>query len=317
MDKPKNIQIIYQKENTDLLNYRLKNFDVFDLTLIIYSDKKIEELVLENKKIMLLKIDSENYKEIFDSLTSKLLQICKNFEDVIFYSEENEFVNLKDIDQIKEKLTFDPFFLLHKSFYYGRNFMLEKPRIGTFVFLFSHILQHKDLLFNFVKNKENKKNFSNFSDLGITNGWSFNYFYNVPKQLSIYKNNLLPVNDEKFRIIPYIENTNSPHNLCELPSYEFNNPQKILILLAENISYDRKKYTKIANVKFEYHGIDVLSETNDFVSYKFVFLLPKKILYGDKNYDEFIKDYKKNEISKVINCLKLSDEDIIEIKNPS
>ena len=50
----------------------------------------------------------------------------------------------------------------------------------------------------------------------------------------------------------------------------------------------------------------------DIICYKIDY--PNKVLYGDKNYMDFKYDYKKNEILKVSQILKLIDDDEIHIK---
>lgn len=50
----------------------------------------------------------------------------------------------------------------------------------------------------------------------------------------------------------------------------------------------------------------------DIICYKIDY--PNKVLYGDKNYIDFKYDYKKNEILKVFQNLKLIDDDEIHIK---
>ena len=60
---------------------------------------------------------------------------------------------------------------------------------------------------------------------------------------------------------------------------------------------------------------DTLEENKKSVEETIEFLNEKK--NEDKNYDDFISEFKEMEIKKVIDLVKVTDEDIIEIKNPS
>jgi hypothetical protein len=320
MKEKKIIQIVHYKGDDTLLEYRLKTFREIDTFVVVHDSQTIIDQpkfgnFINEEKILFLSFDydksiDEYQKNIFSKITEFLKSYCKNFEDVILYSEEDEFVDTTKLSEIKEELIYGSFFLFHKCFWWGKNYHQDDLSSGTFVFLFSHLLSQKRMFTNIFLNKNNITNFSKHDE---PFGWSLRKFFDSKE--NDYANNLLP----ECKLVTKLKKSDlsvySPPNFSEFPIY---NPESHNILISiGKTNFDKSKFTKIVTVVFKNEGRDKISYNKDFSIFDFEILLPKKVLYQQNNFEEFIVKFKENEIKRVIEHVRVTDNDLIEIINPS
>lgn len=303
MKKGKIIQVVEFYGREELLKYRLDNFDRVDKFIIVgdISDD-IKKIYKENVHYLESK---EN--ETYDIITNYLIQNCENFEDIIIISDENEFCDFDNFDFVRKEINFSPFFINHFNFWWGKNYFSETIRTNSFIFSFSHLLRNQKLIKTY---KQQKGHNSMRHRQQFMNGWCFNGFY---ENNSYHKENLLPKNDLPTRLKIFKKNIPTPKNFEILPDYDFNKQYKIIVVFDETSSVEG--FDKIVKITFGYDMNESFNNGNNI--YEFKICLPKKVLYGDKGYDEFIEEYKQKEILKIINLVRVSDRDVVEIKNPS
>lgn len=303
------IQLVHFVEGIELLKYRLENFKEVDKFIVFGINVRDLRLEHDNDVVFL-----ETSESIVDELTKYLIDTCESFEDIIIYSEENEFCNFSNFEKIKNDLVFDHIFLRHHDFWWGNNYISNLHPTGSLIFTFSHLLQDKKLLQRKLKERNN---YSYFYRENVINGWKFNKFFSYDEDDLIYKKNLLPKNNKKIRLSIFKNQTEIPPNFETLPSLSEPEKQKFLIVFDNTESEEFKNYDKIVKISFEHDIFDSVSVTEDNIHFECILSLPNQILYGNKNYEEFIEEYKTKEVNKIINSLRITDKDIFVIKNPS
>ena len=310
MIQSKIIQVVLNNQNCELLQYRLNNFEEVDLFLIVGSIN-LEISQFNEKKIIFcdVSIISPSVSQI---ITDKLIEICKNPNDLIILSQCEEFFDFTEIEKIKKDMVHQATFLKHKQFWWGKNYCLKETKLGSFVFLFSHLLRDKDLL---SRNFPTKPIQSNFGIFEIENGWTFNGICEKFSDDYVYKNSLCPRNSPYEKLSSPEEHIKMPPNYDFIPDFKIETSHKILISFDEN--YDETQYSKTIEIIFSSDIIESVLVSENLKHYKFKVLLPNRVLYGEKNYEDFIAEFKMNEVEKIKNIVRVTDNDIFEIKNPS
>ena len=311
MDKPQIIQVVENYGTDDLLKYRIehnKNVDLFIVVGKIDSDL----LSSNTEKILLLEIENSNLEILYQSLTEKLFEVCIGSNDIVVYSTNEQFCDFSKIDELNEELSFGPFYLKHLNFWWGKNFYEHNKTNGSFVFSFLHLILDKALLKRKLKNIPKNSFFERYYP---ENGWSFNGFYDNDFHDLVFKRNLNPRDKIFEKLNSFHNNIETPPFFNELPDFKMERSEKILITFESD--FVSEFHDKTINIFFRYDTIDSLSVSDDYKHFKFVIALPHSTLYGHKEYDDFLKDFKNREIEKIIKSVKVSETDIIEIKNPS
>lgn len=305
MKKGKIIQVVEFNKEIELLEYRLQNFDEVDQFVIIGTvPKNVKEQEYSN--VDYLELDNNDY---YETLTKYLIQNCKNFEDIIIISDETEFCDFSDFDFVHSEIIYNSIFIKHLNFWWGKNYFSEERKLNSFIFSFSQLLKDEKIIERTMKIKGG----DSFSDRTyFLNGWTFNGFFENQDD-DFHKKNLLPRNKFPKRLKLFKENSPLPKNFEVLPDYNFDAVYKILVVCDEVSSFE--DYDKIVRIFFDYDIVE--SVTNENNIYEFRLCLPKKVLYGNKNFDDFLSDFKKNEITRIVDLVKVSNKDIVEIKNPS
>ena len=311
MNKPQIIQVVENYGTDDLLKHRIEHNKIVDLFIVV---GKIEsDLLLSNtEKILLLEIENSNLEILYQSITEKLFEVCVGSNDIVVYSSNEQFCDFSKIDELKEELNYGPFFLKHLNFWWGKNLYEYKKTKGSFVFSFLHLIIDRGLLKRKLENKQTDSFFERYSP---ENGWAFNGFYNNNSYDSVFKINLNPRDKIFEKLIPFHNNMEIPLFFNELPEFKIEISGKILITIEDD--FVSEFHDKTINIFFRYDTIDSLSVSDDYRHLKFTISLPKTTLYGYNNYDNFIKDFKDKEIERIIKYVKVSETDIVEIKNPS
>jgi len=317
MEKKKIIQVIFCKDSNEVLQLRLKYNKIVDSFIIfLESSFKID---LQNFAVPIKLIFTEKYQDeseyynfCFEELYKEIRNSNLNYEDIFLLSDENEFTDFDSISQFEEEVKFNGFFLKHHQFWWGKNYVLNKPKLGTYVFNLSFYLRQKKAVEKFWISKKNTSNINHYE----VNGWKFNYFYSKPSDYEFYYENLLPYKSVKEKLDSFQENFKLPIFFNSLPYIEHPKPKRILISTIYEPELDGSEFDKICIINFQ-----DLSQENMINDNKKIFIfdcpLPNRVLYGDKDFDNFLIDFKNNEIEKIKNLVRVTSEDIFEIKNPS
>lgn len=329
MSKKKIIQVVIYDTDLDLLSFRIKEQNSVDMFIILesnfdrFGNKKKTLLTnselykeLQNKINYLNLSFSEpfSYKEYVETLESvlknKLLEVCDNFDDIIVLSQENEFINFDDFEKIHSELETQPVSLNHINFWWGRNYFSPVEKKGSFVFTFSHLLRDKKIVSHLLNSK---KIFSNFSSTSISNGWTFNNFFSGSDNHKEFRDNLKPLNEHNIRLLKFENQFVTPKYFNLLPTFNLDSSKKILITLNSVTGLSYEDFDKIAIIEFSDSNFEVLGRSDDDKIYYFTLKLPNRVLYGNKNYDSFISEYKSNEISRITKYMSVSENDLIKL----
>ena len=322
MKNKKLIQVIFDTYEFDLLKLRIETYSFIDLFIIFNNNNEIDSdkqtfLKKINPKIQFFEIkpcesQSDYFNECLEILNDLLKVVCVNFEDIIFFSQNNEFFDYDDLSEIKEEVKYNSFFVENHEFWWGKNLVSPHKFLGTYIFNFSEFLQEPKIVKNFwdIKFTNTQFRYKRF------NGWTFNNFFRKPKGYEFFYNNLLALNSRNYKLNAVNNTIKIPNFFNFLPSCENPKSQKILITTQELKDYQQNGYDKICIIKFDENS----SCSCDFEGekiYKYILQIPKTVLYGNNDYQQFISEYKFNEIQKIKKLLQVTDSDVFEIKNPS
>lgn len=317
MEKKKIIQVIFCRDSNELLQLRLKYNKIVDL-FIIFIESSFE-IDLQNSaspfKIIVTgkhEDESEYYNFCFEELYKEIKKLNLNYEDIFLLSDEDEFTDLDFISEFEEEVKFNGFFLKHHQFWWGKNFFLNKPKLGTYVFNLSFYLRQKNAVEKFWISKKNTTNINPYE----VNGWKFNHFYSKPSDYEFYFENLLPYNSLSEKLNSFEHELKLPDFYNSLPQIQSPKPKRILISTTHLDEFDESQFDKFCIINFEDLSQEIRVTDNKKI---FIFNcpLPNRVLYGDNDYDNFLIDFKNHEIEKIKNLIRVTSEDIFEIKNPS
>ena len=306
------IQIILFEGNLELLEKRLKFYqNQFDFYIIFESrfDKNLTERKLEVYQSSILdryenihyetfnnlqpETLSQWYKNLYFNIGKKLEKICKNFQDTIFICEENEFPNLIDLELIEENLKSYSFFLKQEVISIT-GYTTHKSKLGCFVLTFSNYLMNKNL-FDLIGT--NKSDVSNFFTRSFINGCIFENT----------KNNI--VDFGAFKIYVDLEKKTE-----KLPSYFFEKTEpkknsKHLVCLEDSELGETNEFKTIIKLSYTENESRTVEGNNQIIST----IKPTKKLYGNYAYEDFLNQYLKNEIHRVLKPFVENQNDEVTI----
>lgn len=310
----KTIQVILFEKNLDLFRLRLEEHDMIDLFVVAESlyDKNSKKKTtffneteeyksLEDKIIYFNFSTPENTEfweiDFYNELLHILKKICKNFEDLIFISRENEFVDYSKIFEIRKSLETNPILLKHVPLWWGKNYREPESVFGTVSLLFSHIFSSKKILDSLLREKDKKPSFTFTSFYEC--GWSLNGFFIEDLGCERFSNELLPYKKYDVRLSKY---------KCEVPPKIFDKLKDFYVTnLKKNI-----QIIIIEDVETFRYSVRILPSNSQDDS-NFIFYKPNRVLYGDLNYNEFIEIYKFNECYRIIKKYSFDKADSIQI----
>ena len=315
MKKKRIFDLVFSLNDSKILECRYeysKNYvDYF--VFIKFDDSE----TLSTDKIIQINFQ-KNFKNFdqgdFEKLIQNLNEIFYfDIEDIFFISKSFEIPNVENISECISKLHFIPVLLEQKSLMWNHKTLSKFDSVGTQIFNYSQFLTTKKL-FEFLMSTS--KYIRNNNTL-CNSGWNLSTFFDLQTFISNTKFwDNLGVNefeiidsyytDYDFRNSKNLEFKNSDvpnvfKQLGHIPEQRQNLTLTITDNL-ENLTYG--DYKVLLTDKDEIY--------EDIICYKIDY--PNKVLYGDKNYIDFKYDYKKNEILKVFQNLKLIDDDEIHIK---
>ena len=313
--KKRIFDLVFSYNDTKMLEKRYEYLKDFVDHMIVIKFDDCESL--QNDKITQIRFVSDFYD--FDGMDFKeiIINLNKKFDfdltDVFLLSKTFEIPDIKSVSDCISQLSYNPIVLEQTSLMWDYNHHSKYQSIGTQIFNYSQYLSIKNV-YEYLKLLTRS---INFGDPICQCGWNFSTFCDLETFIknTNYWNNLGLTEFEivdsyhtgyDFRNSILIENLNL--NVPEIFKI-FSDSPKLRDGLTLVISDDLKNLT--------YGDYRVFLTENeesydDIICYKIVY--PKKVLYGNKNYMDFKYDYKKNEILKIFQTLKLIDNDEIHIK---
>jgi hypothetical protein len=257
----------------------------------------------------------------YDYIKTTLLENYKSFEDIIFLSNSNELPDYRNIEEIINKLSYNPIYLSHDNFVWNIDYVSKQKSYGSFCFKFTNLIQDKKFFNEIYDNSE----INIISPIeSIKNGWKFTKFTSTNKKNELFlKDNLLPY--EKISPITTYMLTLRDDTI-ELPvKYDLlpynkigrNYVKKHLFIVDHNtdqlIEFWEKEYDTISIIDFSNNLNEIFVNPITHKTTVSTLFVPNKVLYGDKSLKEFQEDYKKNEIKKIIHTVFPQDQDNIRI----
>jgi hypothetical protein len=334
MTKSKIIDIILFNGDIDMLEFRLEELSEYiDKFVLIESSQMVNSIPYEIKYARISKWSHKivNYTTpVSFSSTKKeeglkkvihksIYDLDLNFTDIIFISKENEIPDMTLLNEIRSELSFGPIVLKSVSLNWNKTHRERFSVFGSVCILFSHIVKQDTLLEFLLRDKSNLI-MPHYTKLD--GGW-------VLKGFKKYDSD-----DIKYKL----ENKIPDENIDPISTYQLidvgdtlSTPKKINILFNNDVgrSYINRHYFdcdyNISNpIDGEYETVNFINfSISPFENFKiddtngyryFDLMVPDRVLYGTKNYDEFIYDYKINEIIKICSTVFPLDQDKIHIK---
>lgn len=329
--KTKILDIFFFNGELELLKFRLSELNNMISQFIIVerghsSYSKNLELFkdFEDKIFNLVLEDGLTSEKEFELIRNHVISLDIRFDDIVFISEINEVPDLDHIEKIYDELRYDSILLNHINFTWNEHYIDRRICLGTSVFLFTTILRDLTIIQNVWDYKLGKNNFSRPI---VNSGWKFSEFYNTNPKYNYHREECLPVSE----IIPSITyellktslDTKRPKNISLLTYNPIGRDtiKKHLFLVEYNtdamFEYWEKEYDTISIIDFSNDLNETIAVPLSEKTTRSILYLPNKVLYGDKSLKEFQKEYKKNEIQKIISTVFPKEQDIIEIINPS
>jgi hypothetical protein len=289
-----------------------------DYFIIVESEKISYESNKEvfkdfEDKIIYLKIDNDPY---YYQLRNFLREILPEFEDIIFISDVGEIPDLTKLDELMEPLKYDSLILNHHHFVWNVDHKTKNLEYGSMMFEYTRIFQNKYLIKSLINKKQKPQNF--IREI-IPNGWKFSYFDNDDELLfGEYNENIVfpkPINPSKTYQLIKRDNIVLPEFTHLLPHNKVgrDHSKNYLLISDSNVEYLVDDYDKICIINFGDNlnetFIDVIDEKTT-ISKLF---LPKVVLYGENDLEQFQHQYKLNETKKIVSTLFPQDHDIIKM----
>ena len=317
--KRKIYDVILFNGELNVLGFRLNQLNSFvDYFIIVESEKISYEVNKElfkdfEDKIIYLKIDNDPY---YYQLRNFLREILPEFEDIIFMSDVGEIPDLTKLDELMEPLKYDSLILNHHHFVWNVDHKTKNLEYGSMMFEYTRIFQNKYLIKSLINKKQKPQNF--IREI-IPNGWKFSYFDNDDELLfGEYNENIVfpkPINPSKTYQLIKRDNIVLPEFTHLLPHNKVgrDHSKNYLLISDSNVEYLVDNYDKICIINFGDNlnetFIDVIDEKTT-ISKLF---LPKVVLYGENDLEQFQHQYKLNETKKIVSTLFPQDHDIIKM----
>lgn len=230
------------------------------------------------------------------------------FDDIFLFSKVNEIPNLSELENELSQNIFDPITLRHQTFGWHPNLKSNETHIGVRIIRYTNYLQNKLIskqLFNknpLLHNSEtiyNGYHLFGFNELSqfieSQKFWLEDDFpYHLDFNLLKSQHNIF---DEEGQI-KHVEETDFsslPSLFHDLSFFEMSDELydlEIDLTVQEN------------QIKYIFNGRESFEPIN----------YPKKVLYSDKPYEQFLQDFRKNEILRILSNLPYTKIDNVLIK---
>jgi hypothetical protein len=317
--KRKIYDVILFNGELNVLGFRLNQLNSFvDYFIIVESEKISYEVNKElfkdfEDKIIYLKIDNDPY---YYQLRNFLREILPEFEDIIFMSDVGEIPDLTKLDELMEPLKYDSLILNHHHFVWNVDHMTKNLEYGSMMFEYTRIFQNKYLIKSVINKKQKPQNF--IREI-IPNGWKFSYFDNDEELLfGEYNENIVfpnPINPSKTYQLIKRDDIVLPEFTHLLPHNKVgrDHSKNYLLISDSNVEYLVDDYDKICIINFDDNINETFVEPTDEKTTISKLFLPKVVLYGENDLEQFQHQYKLNETKKIVSTLFPQDHDIIKM----
>jgi hypothetical protein len=231
-------------------------------------------------------------------------------------SDVGEIPDLTKLDELMEPLKYDSLILNHHHFVWNVDHKTKNLEYGSMMFEYTRIFQNKYLIKSLINKKQKPQNF--IREI-IPNGWKFSYFDNDEELLfGEYSENIVfpkPIIPSKTYQLIKRNDIVLPEFTHLLPHNKVgrDHSKNYLLISDSNVEYLVDDYDKICIINFGDNlnetFIDVIDEKTT-ISKLF---LPKVVLYGENDLEQFQHQYKLNETKKIVSTLFPQDHDIIKM----
>lgn len=329
--KNKVVDIILFGGDINLLEMRfLELSDYVDHFIIVESIPEIEKnkfnydyrLVskwLLNTKIYTTSVDlnSTDQEPNLNSLLEQIIfDLDLNFTDVIMLSKYNEIPDMSMFDEIYKNLDFGPIIFKSPSLVWNINYMEKNDKFGTFVFLFTHLITKE---VNFLTLFRDKSNIVVPKYSKAYGGWILEGFESNKEINPFLIENYLPNTNidpyKTYQLILRTPEVKLPKHIFKLKNKTVGrNHSKVHFFDCDNSNNSVDQFDTNIQINFSDNPIENVEYDSNMMKFKINSFLPKNVLYGDKSYEEFIIDYKFNEVIKFCSTVFPLDQDKIIIK---
>ena len=319
--KFKIFDIVLFENNYDLLNLRILEFNhVVDHFVIIPLSSEFDQgKVLKSDKITVTKLNNVD-ADISEFTKSFIKENFESFEDLIFFSKEDELPDYCDLESIIYDIKFRNIHLEHHQFCWNTDYLETYTVKGSYVTNFSRLLT-SPLTFSNLWKEPTINTSSNYDK--ILCGWKFKNFHSPIDSETFARENLLPeVNyspTNTYMLEKRPINFKIPKNIGILAYHKIGreNMKRHLFLVESsnsvNLNEISKLYDTVSIIEFSDSPNEVIAENIGDSVYKSILHLPPNVLYGGKPLKDFQEDYKKNEVKKIIETVFPQDQDNIRI----
>ena len=313
--KKRVFDLVFCFNDKEILKSRYRYMHNFvDYFIFIKFDDDTNNL---NDKVMVIdyyddyrSFNESNFKELINSLDSIF---SFDLEDIFFISKSFEIPNLDSISDCIKQLNYTPIICEQTQLMWDHKNISKTKTLGTQIFSYSQYLYIK----NIFEYMQNSLLHINHNDKLCESGWNISTFSDLDSFIknTMFWNNLgvseYEIIDSYFTGYDFRNNKIIYDNNIDVPIVFQSLIQKpeqrdgLKVVISDDIS----------NLEFGDYKIlitDVQQNIDNIICYRIVY--PPKVLYGEKSYVDFKLDYKKNEILRIFQTLKLIDEDEIHIK---
>lgn len=324
MKKNKIIDLVFYFNEREMLHKRLSYLsDIVDITIIVNYGKKINKNYGDN--VYQINIDEPyNLKtnKVFEKIISIFGEKYFKYYDNFIFSKVFEIPSIECLHNEISKIESEPNYIFQKKLMWDRFHKSCVYHPGPVLFKYNQLQISKDILNYFEACK------SDLTQMGIKNtcGWNLQLIQDndeILKSIKFWYGIDIPYNDLKFYreslCEPYPKNIGVEENeFDDLPKKFYGLSQKyplrqpLDVLITNNLEL-------LHNSK---NDIKVLFTNADIKSSEFIVNdvnVPSRVLYGDKDYNDFVEDYKFNNLLFVLKdkCLMNNDRINIKIKSES
>lgn len=147
-------------KNEDLLETRLDLFGSYVDKFLIFLESEIDSELIGRLSQYNLNVDliiMDNFRN-FDEIKSHIVKLNLSYEDIVIISEENEFIDFNQIEEIRHRLQFSPVIIHHKKFVDDSILINFERKKGSMIF-FYHQIKYQD---NIIQNTQKEKSLDNY-----------------------------------------------------------------------------------------------------------------------------------------------------------
>jgi len=132
-------------KNKELLDVRLDLFGNSVNKFLIFLETEIDSEFINQLSLYNLDVDLivMNKFRDFEEIKSQILNLNLSYEDIVIISEEHEFIDLNQIEEMKKRLLFSPVIVSHKKFIDDGILINFERKKGSMVF-FNHQIKYQE-----------------------------------------------------------------------------------------------------------------------------------------------------------------------------